>query len=110
MTEEPFDPSRRPRGSHHFDEVIDRANSLPFGLAAYAFTGSASTAGVASAKSRRACWRSTLLHVHSVETPFGGLKFSGYGHEGGIEGLEVFLATRYSSAKSTASVTRPSAP
>ncbi len=37
------------------------------------------------------------LHVHSVETPFGGLKFSGYGHEGGIEGLEVFLATRYSS-------------
>ena len=36
------------------------------------------------------------LHVHSVETPFGGLKFSGYGHEGGIEAW-VFLATRYSS-------------
>jgi len=37
------------------------------------------------------------MHVHSVETPFGGLKHSGYGYEGSIEGLEAFLVTKYSS-------------
>ena len=97
MTEEPFGPIAPTARFASLDEVIDRANSLPFGLAAYAFTGSARTAGVLKREIETGMLAINSLHVHSVETPFGGLKFSGYGHEGGIEGLEVFLATRYSS-------------
>ncbi|MEL0197220.1 MAG: aldehyde dehydrogenase family protein, partial [Rhodobiaceae bacterium] len=97
MTEEPFGPIAPTARFTSLDEVIDRANSLPFGLAAYAFTGSARTAGVLKREIETGMLAINSLHVHSVETPFGGLKFSGYGHEGGIEGLEVFLATRYSS-------------
>ncbi|MEL0304086.1 MAG: NAD-dependent succinate-semialdehyde dehydrogenase, partial [Rhodobiaceae bacterium] len=97
MTEEPFGPIAPTARFSSLEEVIDRANSLPFGLAAYAFTGSARTAGVLKQEIEAGMLAVNSLHVHSVETPFGGLKSSGYGHEGGIEGLEVFLATRYSS-------------
>ncbi len=97
MTEEPFGPIAPTCRFSSLEEVIDRANSLPFGLAAYAFTRSAKTAGVLKKEIEAGMLAINSLHVHSVETPFGGLKFSGYGHEGGIEGLEVFLATRYSS-------------
>ena len=97
MTEEPFGPIAPTASFSSLDEVIDRANSLPFGLAAYAFTGSPKTAGVLKAETETGMLAINSLHVHSVETPFGGLKFSGYGYEGGIEGLEVFLATKYSS-------------
>ncbi len=97
MNEEPFGPIAPTARFSSLDEVIERANSLPFGLAAYAFTGSAKTAGVLKQEIETGMLAVNSLHVHSVETPFGGLKFSGYGYEGGIEGLEVFLATRYSS-------------
>ena len=97
MTEEPFGPIAPTARFSSLEEVIHLANSLPFGLAAYAFTGSAKTAGVLKQEIEAGMLAINSLHVHSVETPFGGLKFSGYGHEGGIEGLEVFLATRYSS-------------
>ena len=97
MTEEPFGPIAPTASFSSIDEVIDRANSLPFGLAAYAFTSSPKTAGVLKTEIETGMLAINSLHVHSVETPFGGLKFSGYGYEGGIEGLEVFLATKYSS-------------
>ena len=97
MIEEPFGPIAPTSRFSSLEEVIYRANSLPFGLAAYAFTRSAKTAGILKKEIEAGMLAINSLHVHSVETPFGGLKFSGYGHEGGIEGLEVFLATRYSS-------------
>jgi succinate-semialdehyde dehydrogenase/glutarate-semialdehyde dehydrogenase len=97
MIDEPFGPIAPTARFTSLDEVIERANSLPFGLAAYAFTGSAKTAGVLKQEIETGMLAINSIHVHSVETPFGGLKFSGYGYEGGIEGLEVFLATRYSS-------------
>jgi len=97
MTEEPFGPIAPAASFSSIDEVINRANSLPFGLAAYAFTSSPKTAGVLKTEIETGMLAINSLHVHSVETPFGGLKFSGYGYEGGIEGLEVFLATKYSS-------------
>ena len=97
MTEEPFGPIAPTASFSSIDEVINRANRLPFGLAAYAFTSSPKTAGVLKTEIETGMLAINSLHVHSVETPFGGLKFSGYGYEGGIEGLEVFLATKYSS-------------
>ena len=97
MTEEPFGPIAPTASFSSIDEVLNRANSLSFGLAAYAFTSSPKTAGVLKTEIETGMLAINSLHVHSVETPFGGLKFSGYGYEGGIEGLEVFLATKYSS-------------
>jgi len=97
MIEEPFGPIAPTAVFANIDEVIARANSLPFGLAAYAFTNSAKTVGILKTEIETGMLAVNSLHVHSVETPFGGLKFSGYGHEGGSEGLDAFLATRYSS-------------
>ena len=97
MMEEPFGPIAPTTGFASLDEIVDRANSLPFGLAAYAFTGSPKTAGILKTEIETGMLAINSLHIHSVETPFGGLKSSGYGYEGGIEGLDAFLATKYSS-------------
>jgi succinate-semialdehyde dehydrogenase/glutarate-semialdehyde dehydrogenase len=97
MLEEPFGPVAPTASFKTLDEIIERANSLPFGLAAYAFTNSSKTVRVLKSEIETGMLAVNSLHVHSVETPFGGLKFSGYGYEGGVEGLEVFLATKYSS-------------
>jgi succinate-semialdehyde dehydrogenase/glutarate-semialdehyde dehydrogenase len=97
MTEEPFGPVAPTATFTSLEEIIGRANSLPFGLAAYAFTSNPKTARVLKSEIETGMLAVNSLHVHSVETPFGGLKFSGYGYEGGIEGLEAFLATKYSS-------------
>jgi len=97
MVEEPFGPVAPTTSFASLDEVIARANSLPFGLAAYAFTSNPATARTLKSEIETGMLAVNSLHIHSVETPFGGLKFSGYGYEGGIEGLEAFLATKYSS-------------
>ena len=97
MTEEPFGPVAPTTTFKTLDEVIERSNSLPFGLAAYAYTASPRTAQILKSEIESGMLAVNSMHIHSVETPFGGLKASGYGHEGGIEGLEVFLATKYSS-------------
>ena len=95
MTEEPFGPVAPIVPFKTFDEVVERANSLPFGLAAYAFTSS----GVQAAAIGDAI-QSGMVGVNSVaistpETPFGGIKESGYGSEGGIEGLQAYLNTKF---------------
>ena len=97
MTEEPFGPIAPTATFRTLEEVIDRANSLPFGLAAYAFTNSPKTARLLKTEIETGMLAINSLHIHSVETPFGGLKHSGYGYEGGIEGVEAFLVTKYSS-------------
>ncbi len=97
MTEEPFGPVVPITSFESLDEVISRANSLPFGLAAYAFTSSPKTSRILKSEIETGMLAINSMHVHSVETPFGGLKHSGYGYEGSIEGLEAFLVTKYSS-------------
>ena len=95
MTEEPFGPIAPIVAFKTFDEVVARANSLPFGLAAYAFTSS-----VATATAIGDALESGMVGVNSVaistpETPFGGVKESGYGSEGGVEGLEAYTVTKF---------------
>jgi succinate-semialdehyde dehydrogenase / glutarate-semialdehyde dehydrogenase len=70
--------------------VVERANSLPFGLAAYAFTASTRTATLISDALESGMVGVNSLAISTPETPFGGVKESGYGHEGGIEGLEAY--------------------
>ena len=88
--QEPFGPMALVRPFQNFDEAIAQANRLPFGLAAYAFTrdmyrahdlGQAIDSGVVCINE----WQASL-----PETPFGGVKDSGLGSEGGIEGLREF--------------------
>ncbi len=67
--------------------MIERANSLPFGLAAYAFTGSESRAQGLAGDLEAGMVGINSLAVASPETPFGGVKESGIGREAGIEGI-----------------------
>ena len=94
MNDEPFGPVAPIDSFEDIDEVISRANRLSFGLAAYAFTHDPS-----KIKELKTNVETGLLAINSTvvslpETPFGGIKHSGYGSEGGIEGLEAFLVTR----------------
>ncbi len=95
MTEEPFGPVAPVVTFKSFDEVVERANALPYGLAAYAFTGSAQTANLIGDALQSGMVGVNSVAISTPETPFGGIKESGYGSEGGIEGLQVYLNTKF---------------
>jgi len=95
MTEEPFGPIAPVVTFKTFDEVVARANSLPYGLAAYAFTSSAQTATAIGDALESGMVGVNSVAISTPETPFGGVKDSGYGHEGGIEGLEAYLSRKF---------------
>jgi succinate-semialdehyde dehydrogenase/glutarate-semialdehyde dehydrogenase len=95
MNEEPFGPAAPILPFKSFDEVIQRANRLEFGLAAYAFTKSAATATAVADALESGMVGVNHLGISLPETPFGGVKESGYGHEGGIEGLDAYLVTKF---------------
>ena len=95
MTEEPFGPLAPIVTFKSFDEVVARANSLKFGLAAYAFTSSAQTANAIGDALESGMVGVNSVAISTPETPFGGVKESGYGHEGGIEGLEAYTARKF---------------
>jgi succinate-semialdehyde dehydrogenase/glutarate-semialdehyde dehydrogenase len=95
MTQEPFGPVAPIVPFKTFDEVVARANSLEFGLAAYAFTTSAATANAIGDAIQSGMVGVNSVAVSTPETPFGGVKESGYGSEGGIEGLQAYLNTKF---------------
>jgi succinate-semialdehyde dehydrogenase/glutarate-semialdehyde dehydrogenase len=95
MTEEPFGPIAPVTTFKTFDEVVGRANALKFGLAAYAFTGSAQTATAIGDALESGMIGVNSVMISTPETPFGGIKESGYGHEGGIEGLEAYMVRKF---------------
>jgi succinate-semialdehyde dehydrogenase/glutarate-semialdehyde dehydrogenase len=87
MHEEPFAPLALINPVSSLDEAIEKANSLPFGLAAYAFTHSANNADRLAEGIEAGNVSINTLEASVAETPFGGVKDSGYGREGGAEGL-----------------------
>ncbi len=95
MTVEPFGPIAPIVPFKTFDEVVERANSLAYGLAAYAFTGSTKTATAIGEALQSGMVGVNSLAISTPETPFGGVKDSGYGHEGGIEGLEAYTNKKF---------------
>src|SRR6202795_1646024 len=95
MKEEPFGPIAPIVPFKSFDEVVERANSLPFGLAAYAFTASGATATAIGDSIQSGMVGVNSIAVSTPETPFGGVKESGYGSRGGTEGLGANLATKF---------------
>ena len=95
MNEEPFGPVAIVNRFSQLDEVIEEANRLPFGLASYAFTGSANTAQQLGL--RIEAGMTTINHngLALPEVPFGGIKDSGHGTEGGSEAIEAYLVTKF---------------
>lgn len=99
MTEEPFGPLAQIAPFDTFDEAVERANSLQFGLAAYAFTTSMTIAANVGEALEAGVVGINHTSVHEAETPFGGVNESGYGAESGAEGLEAYLRTKMVSEK-----------
>ncbi len=95
MNEEPFGPIAPISSFSDVDEAIARANRLEFGLAAYAFTHNSKIISRLRDEIETGLLAVNSTVVSTPETPFGGIKHSGYGSEGGIEGLEAFLVTRF---------------
>jgi succinate-semialdehyde dehydrogenase/glutarate-semialdehyde dehydrogenase len=95
MTQEPFGPVAPIVTFKSFDEVVQRANSLEYGLAAYAFTTSNSTAAAIGDALESGMVGVNSVAISTPETPFGGVKESGHGSEGGIEGLGAYLVTKF---------------
>ncbi len=94
LHEEPFGPLLLIQRFSDLDQAIAMANSLPFGLAAYAFTDSAANAD--RLMDGLECGNLSINHfVASLpETPFGGVKDSGYGREGGMEGVQSYTVVK----------------
>ena len=94
MHEEPFGPVAPIIGFGSFDEAVAEANRLPFGLAAYAYTGSATTFAAVGEAIESGMVSINHHGLGLPEAPFGGIKDSGYGSEGGTEALEAYLNTK----------------
>ena len=95
MNEEPFGPVALMVPFDSFDDVMHEANRLPYGLASYAFTRSAKTAHAVGAAMEAGMVTINHLGLALPEVPFGGMKDSGYGSEGGLEAIEAYLNTKF---------------
>lgn len=95
LHEEPFGPLALFMPFKTFDDAIAEANRLDYGLAAYAYTRSTATATALGAQVESGMIGINHHGLALPETPFGGVKDSGYGSEGGVEGLEPYLVTKF---------------
>jgi succinate-semialdehyde dehydrogenase/glutarate-semialdehyde dehydrogenase len=94
MREEPFGPLALLSRVRNLDEAIEKANSVPYGLAAYAFTNSARNVDRLSDGVEVGNLSINHFVASSAETPFGGVKDSGFGREGGVEGLQCYTVVK----------------
>jgi succinate-semialdehyde dehydrogenase/glutarate-semialdehyde dehydrogenase len=94
MNEEPFGPLALINSFETLDEAIGRANRLPYGLAAYAFTQDSGNRMALSRGLETGMLGINTTYVSMPEAPFGGVKESGMGSECGIEGLQAYYNVR----------------
>jgi succinate-semialdehyde dehydrogenase/glutarate-semialdehyde dehydrogenase len=94
MHEEPFGPLAIINPVDGLDEAIEAANSVPYGLASYAFTNRADYADRLLERMEAGNLSINTLEASLPETPFGGVKSSGYGREGGSEGLHHYMVVK----------------
>ncbi|PWG15669.1 NAD-dependent succinate-semialdehyde dehydrogenase [Salibaculum griseiflavum] len=95
MTEEPFGPIAPITTFTDYDEVIERANSLPFGLAGYIFSNDLSRVTRAYEDLELGMVGVNEMLLATAEAPFGGVKESGMGREGGSLGIHDYLDPKY---------------
>lgn len=94
FNDEPFGPMAAIRSFNTLEEAIEEANRLPYGLAGYAFTKSLKNADLLARRVQVGMLWINMPAAPSAEMPFGGMKDSGYGSEGGPEALEAYLNVR----------------
>ena len=94
FNDEPFGPMAAIRSFNTLDEAIAEANRLPFGLAGYGFTKSLKNADLMARKVEVGMMWINMPALPSAEMPFGGVKDSGYGSEGGPEAMDAYLNAR----------------
>ncbi|MGQ3003452.1 MAG: NAD-dependent succinate-semialdehyde dehydrogenase [Hydrogenophaga sp.] len=94
FNDEPFGPMAAVRSFNTLDEAIAEANRLPYGLAGYAFTRSLKNADLLARRVEVGMLWVNMPAMPSAEMPFGGIKDSGYGSEGGPEAMEAYLNSR----------------
>jgi succinate-semialdehyde dehydrogenase/glutarate-semialdehyde dehydrogenase len=94
MNEEPFGPVAVLTPFATFDEAVEQANRLPYGLAAYAFTESAKRAMLIGDAIESGMVGINAVTLAAPDAPFGGVKESGFGSEDGPEGLAACLVTK----------------
>jgi succinate-semialdehyde dehydrogenase/glutarate-semialdehyde dehydrogenase len=94
MNEEPFGPLALFSRYDTFDEIVTEANRLDFALAAYAYTSSHKTATLLGSRVEVGMLSINHHGIALPEVPFGGIKDSGYGSEGGLEAIEAYLNTK----------------
>ncbi len=95
MNDEPFGPIAIINRFSTYEDAINEANRLPFGLASYAFTGSVKTAHALGREVEAGMLTINHNGLALPEVPFGGVKDSGYGTEGGSEAVAAYLETKY---------------
>ena len=95
MNEEPFGPVVPIASFSTFEDAMVEANRLPYGLAAYAYTKSAATIGALGSIVESGMVSINHQGLALPETPFGGIKDSGYGSEGGTEAMDAYLNTKF---------------
>ncbi len=94
MNNEPFGPVAIARSFQDFDDAIEEANRLPFGLAAFAFTENGRRANLLGDAIESGMVGINTFAISSADAPFGGVKDSGFGSEGGKEGLETYQVVK----------------
>ena len=92
--EEVFGPALPIWRVKDFDEAIDQANRLPFGLAAFAFTENGRRANLLGDAIESGMVGINSFGISTADAPFGGIKDSGFGSEGGKEGLETYQVVK----------------
>jgi succinate-semialdehyde dehydrogenase/glutarate-semialdehyde dehydrogenase len=95
MRDEPFGPVAPISAFRDVGEVIDRANRLGYGLAGYAFAGAADRRRALADHLEVGMLAINSFEISTPESPFGGVKESGYGSEGGVEGMASYLVPKY---------------
>ena len=94
MSNEPFGPVAVTARFSTVEQAIERANRLPYGLAAFAFTENGRRANLVADALEAGMVGVNSFAISGADTPFGGVKDSGFGSEGGTEGLEPYLITK----------------
>ncbi len=94
MTNEPFGPVALIRPFAKFDDAIEQANRLPFGLASFVHTENGRQANMAGDLIEAGMVGINTAAISMPDMPFGGVKESGFGSEGGPEGLESYYVTK----------------
>lgn len=94
MSTEPFGPVAVARPFANFDEAIEQANRLPYGLAAFAFTENGRRATMLGDALESGMVGINTFAISVADAPFGGVKQSGFGSEGGVEGFDSYTVVK----------------